>query len=175
MNSDQLRIALVISALIGIIGGVVGYVSLVGAMAQSVPLQTTLEPTRYPMLPSREPTHTPTPRPTLALFPTETAAPLEELMTGWVVILGRYESAENARSVLFPDYPVTLFLRGDVYQPAIPGFDTLAEARPVLRLVREERPEAYVRDLRVWCPAQAAAQIAAQDEQAEIVVCGRAE
>jgi hypothetical protein len=91
---------------------------------------------------------------TLSISPTEVQS-VEEV--NWVIVTGSYQVLQEALSdsVRFRDagYEVTLFLRDGVFRGAILGYPTINAARDPLAEVRITlESDAYLRDLRVWCP-----------------------
>ncbi len=204
MDSDQLRVALILSVLAGLLVGFIGFVGLSGVTARTVSNTRTPTPTvvlsptstDVPLLPSRRPatmTPTPTTPPTATLPPTDTPPPTATLVIptptatirptdslfpvpevtvtlpalptevppietiNWVIVTGSYELLQEALadSVRFQQagYEITLFLRDDVFRGAIVGYETISDARDPLEEVRLTlEADAYLRDLRVWCP-----------------------
>lgn len=201
MDSDQLRVALILSVLVGLMIGFVGFVFASSVIARTVPTHRTPTPTLFlsptptdiPLLPSRRPptdTPSPTDTPTPTLSPTSTPVPTDTPTAtpttrptdspfplppvtstlaasptvvpsietiNWVIVTGSYELLQEALadSVRFENagYDVSLFLRDGFFRGAIVGYATIGDAREPLEEVRLTlEADAYLRDLRVWCP-----------------------
>ncbi len=180
MDSDQFRVALILSGLAGLMLGFISFVFVSGVREHTIPIHRTSTPavvptpSEIPLLPSRRvltitpsttlvntpiPTNSPYPIPEVtrtSLSPPATKA-LSAETTNWVIVTGSYLLLREASadSVRFQQagYSVTLFLRDGIFRSTIIGYPTITDAREPLEDIRLTlADEAYLRDLRVWCP-----------------------